>query len=101
MFYSGISLAAYREATKNEAGLTFVCRPSLQPSTTDEDEDADMPTLERTMPVKENADDDSSMPSLHPSVLPDDSAYTYDTLLDDDTTALSVADMHTTRDEVR
>ncbi|XP_052796013.1 uncharacterized protein LOC128228633 [Mya arenaria] len=53
MFYSGISLATYREAIKNEAGLTFVCRPCLQPSTTVEDEDADMPTLERTMLVEE------------------------------------------------
>ncbi|XP_052818145.1 uncharacterized protein LOC128244168 [Mya arenaria] len=48
---TGISLATFREATKNEAGLTFVCRPCLQLSTTVED--ADMPTLERTMPVEE------------------------------------------------
>ncbi|WAR18275.1 hypothetical protein MAR_000113 [Mya arenaria] len=46
--FERISLAMYREATNNEAGLTFVCRLCLQPSTTVEDEDAYMPTLERT-----------------------------------------------------
>ncbi|XP_052808408.1 uncharacterized protein LOC128237160 isoform X2 [Mya arenaria] len=92
---TGISLATYREAPKNEAGLTFVCRPCLQPSTTVED--ADMPTLERTMPVEENSDDDSEMPSLNHSVLPDDSAYAYGPVLDVDT---SVVHLHTTRAEM-